>query len=411
MSEAKLETRPDGQPPAGTTGEAAVEHFVLREDMRRVTVPIDQFGSWRWHQLSFAFCVLLPTLIAGVYYELIAADKYAVEFRFSVRSASDLVGEKNLVATLLGGGGQTDIGRLPYMTASYLRSRNVVRELDANGFLRAIYSRPQADWFSRFDASKTDDALQNYWQSMISISVDRISGLVLVRALAFTPDDAMAVAEALQKSTERMVDSVADRARKDARASAEQEMERAGARYAAALTGLRDVRNQEGTIDPQQTIDLAATTLLGVVKDKLALERQRDANLTLLSPDAPQQKVLSDQIHALDAQILAQTEALTSQKGEAKTAAQTISQFERRELERLFSERLLKVAQAAYEKAREESERQHIYLAVFNPPKKPAVAEYPNRARAIAFVGLSAFALWAVIMVMIAGVRDRMHLN
>jgi capsular polysaccharide transport system permease protein len=411
MSEADLETKRDNRPPAGTTSESAVEHFVLREDMRRVSVPIDQFGSWRWHQLSFAFCVLLPLLIAGVYYGLIASDKYAVDFRFSVRSASDLVAEPDLVSTLLGGGGQKDIGRLPYMAASYLRSRNVVRELDADGSLRVMFSRPEADWPSRFDPAKDDDALWHYWRSMISVNVDRVSGLVLVRALAFTPNDALAIAQALEKSTQRMVDAVAARARKDALATAEQELERAGARYATALTGLRDVRNEEGTVDPEQTIDLAAATLLGIVKEKLALERQRDANLRALSANSPQQKVLYDQIKALDAQIIEQTEALTSQNSEAKTAAQTISQFERRELERRFSERLLEVAQAAYEKAREESERQHIYLALFVPPKLPDAAEFPRRARETAFVGICAFAIWTVMMIMIAGVRDRLHVD
>ncbi|ACK51643.1 capsule polysaccharide export protein-like protein [Methylocella silvestris BL2] len=411
MSETHLERKPDDRHPAGTAEESAVEHFVLREDLRRVSVPIDQFGSWRWHQLSFAFCVLLPILLAGVYYGLVAADKYAAEFRFSIRTASDLVPDEDMVSMLLGKGGQNDMGRLPYMAASYLRSRNAVRDLGASISLRTMFSRPQADFLSRFDASGNDDRLWDYWQSMISINVDRVSGLVLVRVLAFTPDDAVAIAQALQKATERMIDDVAKRARKDALAMAEQEVERAGVRYAAALTGLRDVRNQEGTVDPQVTIDLAAKTLLGVVKEKLALERQRDANLIIVSSDAPQQRVLVEQIKALDAQILAQTEAMTSQNGEAKTAARTISLFEQQELERRFSQRLLEVALAAYEKAREEAERQHVYLAAFVPPQKPDIAEYPRRARSVAFVGVCAFGLWAVMMLLIAGVRDRMHLD
>jgi capsular polysaccharide transport system permease protein len=274
-----------------------------------------------------------------------------------------------------------------------------------------MFSRHDADWLSRFDVSKSDDALWDYWQSMISISVDRISGLILVRTLAFTAEDALAIALALQKATEKMIDSVAVRIRKDALASAEQEMERAGVRYAAALTGLRDIRNQEGTIDPQETIDLAAKTLLGVIGEKLELERQRDTNLKTLSPDAPQLRVLSDQIKALEAQVVAQTEALTSQNGEAKTAARTVARYEQYELERRFSERLLGVAQAAYEKAREESERQHMYLALFVPPKLPDVAEYPRRARSVAFVGVCAFGLWTLAMLFIAGVRDRRHID
>ncbi|MGI8570945.1 MAG: hypothetical protein ACR2KT_18830 [Methylocella sp.] len=406
MNEAHLEARaPDrfpADPPAG------LDHFVLREDLRRVSVPIDQFGSWRMHGLSFALLVVLPILCACIYYGLIAADKYSVEFRFSVRSATELVADEDNIALMIKAGkpGKHEIGALPYMAADYLRCRNVVRELDRDGWLRSLFSRDQADWLSRFDTSKSDDDLWHYWRDMISVSVDRVSGLVLVRVLAFTPEDALALARAASVSAEKMIDSVAMRERRDAMFSAEQELESASLRYSAALTGLRDVRNQEGTVDPKQTIKNSADTLLGVIREKLSLERDRDANRKVLSADAPQQKVLSDQIRALGSKVASLTEALTSHRKNAKTAAQSIAQFAKQELETRFSKTLLEVAQASYERARQESERQHVYFALFAEPKKPEIAEYPRRARSVAFAGICAFSLWGVMMLAVAGIRD-----
>jgi capsular polysaccharide transport system permease protein len=331
-----------------------------------------------------------------------------VEFRFSVRSAAELVADEDNIALMIktGKSGTHEIGILPYMAADYLRSRNVVRELDSDGWLRSLFSRDQADWLSRFDTSKSDDDLWYYWREMISVSVDRVSGLVLVRVLAFTPEDALALARAASVSAEKMIDSVAMRERQDALFSADQELERASLRYSAALTALRDVRNQEGTVDPERTIKSSADTLLGVMREKLSLERDRDANLKVLSADAPQQKVLSDQIRALGSQVASLTEALTSHRKNAKTAAQSIAQFEKQELEARFSKRLLEVAQAAYERARQESERQHVYFALFVEPKKPEIAEYPRRARLVAFAGICAFSLWSVMMLAVAGIRD-----
>jgi capsular polysaccharide transport system permease protein len=411
MSETHLKTRPDEHPPAPSTVELAVDHFVLREDLRRSSVPIDQFGSWRWHKLSFALFVVLPTLCASIYYGLIASDLYAVEFRFSVRSASDLVAEQDIVSMLARGGGLANIGRLPYMAASYLRSRNAVRELDADISLREIYSRPEADWFARLNPSRNDDVLWAYWQSMMAVNVDRVSGLVLVRVLAFTPDDALTLARTAAEAIDRMVDGVATTARRDALAIAEDELKRAAERYAAALTQLRELRNREGTVDPKQTIEDAVATLVGVMRDKLALERQRDTNARSLALDSPQQKILASQIRALESQIAAQAEALTSKRQDMKTAADTIARFEERELERRFAERLLEAAQATYEKARQESERQHIYTTPFVPPKKPEIAEYPRRARSIAFVALSSLGLWGVFTLIIAGIRDHKNMH
>jgi capsular polysaccharide transport system permease protein len=408
MNEARLAARPPDGFPADPSGKIGPDPFVLREDLRRVSVPIDQFGSWRMRGLSFALLVVLPIACTAIYYGLIAAGKYSVEIRFSVRSAAERVADEDNIALKIMAGkpGAHEIGRLPYMAADYLRSRNIVRELDSDGWLRSVFSRGEADWLSRFDPTKSDDDLWLYWQDMISVNVDRVSGLVLVRVLAFTPDDALALARATSVSAEKMIDSVAMRERRDALFSVDQELERASLRYSAALTALRDVRNQEGTVDPERTIKSSADTLLGVMREKLALERDRDANLKVLSADAPQQKVLSDQIRALGSQVASLTEALTSHRKNAKTVAQSIAQFEKGELEVRFSKRLLEVAQASYERARQESERQHVYFALFVEPKKPEIAEYPRRARSVAFAGICAFSLWSVMMLAVAGIRD-----
>ncbi|MGH7841831.1 MAG: hypothetical protein ACREQT_09975 [Candidatus Binataceae bacterium] len=358
--------------------------------------------------MSFALLVVLPVLCACIYYGLIAAGKYGAEFRFSVRSATELAADEGNLAPMIKAGkrGTHEVGRLPYMAADYLRSRNVVRELDKDGWLRSLFSRDQADFLSRFDTSKSDDDLWHYWRDMISVTVNRVSGLVLVRVLAFTPEDALALARAASVSAEKMIDSVAMRERQDALFSAEQELDSASLRYSAALTALRDVRNQEGTVDPKQTIKNSADALLGVIREKLSLERDRDANRTVLSADAPEQKVLSDQIRALGSKVASLTEALTSHRKNAKTVAQSIARFEKQELEARFSKRLLEIAQASYERARQESERQHVYFALFVEPKKPEIAEYPRRARSVAFVGICAFSLWSVMLLAVAGIRD-----
>ena len=113
MNEAHLEARAPDRSPADPS--AGQDHFVLREDLRRVSVPIDQFGSWRMHGLSCALLVVLPVLCAYVYYGLIAAGKYSVEFRFSVRSATELVADEDNIALMIKGGksGTREIGLSP----------------------------------------------------------------------------------------------------------------------------------------------------------------------------------------------------------------------------------------------------------------------------------------------------------
>lgn len=411
MSIEQIPARATPRLPAGAAA-PAIDQYEPPVPLERSAVPIDQFGSWRLFALSFVIIVVLPVLCVAAYYYLIAASIYAVEFRFSVRSAAELVdsgaygGQQVLQRGGGGGGAPSEMVRLPYMAANYLRSRNVVRKLDEGGWLRAVFSRPQADWLSRFNKSESADALWRYWRQMVSVNVERISGLVLVRVQAFTPDDALALARATSLCAERMIDSISMSEREERLRYAEHELHRASLRYSDAITGLRDVRNQESIVDLQQTITSSMDSLLRVMRQKLTLERERDAGLGIVSPMAPQQKVLSEQIQALDTQIATLSSSLTSQLKHAKTLSQSLARFETQELEVRFAKTLLEIARAGYERARQESERQHIYFVPFVEPVKPAVAEYPLRARKVAFAGLCALAFWSVLALAWAGIRD-----
>jgi capsular polysaccharide transport system permease protein len=386
-----------------------IEHAagdLAESDFRRRPSPIDRFESYRLQRITFILMVLLPVLAAGLYYELWASDQFASEVRFGVRQAQEPIVGDDVLAMLTKGMAVGVSGREPYLVANYVRSRNMVEELDQQVQLRSLYSKPEADFFARFKAQDGGERLWSYWQKMASVSVDRLSGLVMVRVLAFTPDDAVAIVTAVQRNAERMVDQVAQRARADALRLAEEDLSRARQRYVDSLVALRQVREGEQTVDPEKTIEAAATTLIGAMRQKLALERDRDVNLKVLSPSAPQIQVMNQRIRALDDQIVALKRSLTSQAETDRTAADSISRFEERELDRRFAEKLMEISQGSYERARLEDARQHLYLTTFVEPAKPDKAEYPKRIRMIALVAICAIIIWGIALLLIAAVKD-----
>src|SRR5262249_9207674 len=156
-------------------------------------------------------------------------------------------------------------GREPYLVADYVRSRNLVQDLDRQIGLRGIYSKPVADWFARFDPRGTSEKLWRYWRSMVTVNADRLSGLITVRALAFAPDDPVTIVRAIQVSAERIGDQTAQRPRADALRSAEDELARARQRYVESLVALRQVRDGARIVDPQTTIEDTAKTLIGAI--------------------------------------------------------------------------------------------------------------------------------------------------
>ena len=375
-------------------------------DFRRRPSPIDRFESYWFHTITFVLMVLLPVLGISLYYCFWASDQYAAEVRFSVHRAREPVIGDDVFSMLAKGFAVNTVGREPYMVASYVRSQNMVEELDELGWLRSLYSKPSADFFARVDPKASGRRLWKYWQKMVSASVDRVSGLVTVRVLAFTPEDALMIVRAVRRSAERMIDRSFLRARTDELRLAEEDLLRARQRNTNALLAFRQIREDEQTVDPEKTISATASTLIGAIREKLALERDRDVDLKVLSRSAPQLQILNQRLRALDAQVAALRQSLTGQTDHERTAADSISHFDKQELERRFSEKLLEISEENYERARLQAERQHFYLATFVEPFKPDEAEYPKRLRTVAFASICTTAGWGVTLLLVAAVKD-----
>jgi capsular polysaccharide transport system permease protein len=389
----------------GTVQRVEPRSISYRDDRSRRPSKIDQFGSYRFHWMTFLVLVVLPTAVMAVYSGLIQSDRYAVEFRFGVRQSNVPVVADDLLSKLTYGMPKEGAGRDAYMLASYIQSRNIVAALDSDGWIRTIFSRPDVDTLSRIDPAASQEHLWRYWRSMVAVSVDRISGLVLTRVQAFTPDDALALAVAVKRDAERMIELTQQRNRRDELKAIEDELLRAGERHAEALVALRAVREAEGTVDPAQSIEERGKTLAGALREKLSLERELAVNSGFISPDAPQLRVLRDRIRALDDEVRRIGNSLANAAGSA-TAASTIGRFEASELERRFSEKLLQATAEAYSKARLEADRQHLYVTSFVDPLKPERPEFPRRSQNVLLVGILAFFAWAIMLLIVAAAKD-----
>jgi capsular polysaccharide transport system permease protein len=387
-------------------GVLPTERLRLESDFRRRPSAIDQFESYRLHKVTFILMVLLPVLGVSLFYGLLASDQYSAEIRFSVRQAVEPIIDDDALTILAKGLAVNAVGREPYMVANYVRSRNIVEQLDQHEWLRSLYAKPAIDFFTRFNRQDSDERLWKYWQRMVNVSVDRVSGLVTIRVLAFTPDDALTLVKAIQASAERMIDQSSLRARTDELRLAEEDLSRARQRYVDALLALRQVREDERTVDLEKTISATAETLISAMREKLALEQDRNVDLRILSRSAPQLQVLNQRLQALDDQVEAINRSLTSRNEMDRTAADSISRFEHGELERRFSEKLLEISQASYERARLEAERQHIYLTTVVDPVKPDKAEYPKRLGTIALVSICAIVTWSITLLVIAAIKN-----
>jgi capsular polysaccharide transport system permease protein len=357
--------------------------------------------------LSFLLVVAAPTAVASAYYFLIAANQYVAEFRFGLRSSEPV---RTDTGALLSGGAaplQTVIDS--YAVAQYIGSRAILDDLGQTLDLRRMFSTTAADWPARLHLPVTIEELIIYWQRQIDAFFDPVNGTIVVRARAFTQHDALALAQGILGSSERLVNDLSLRARRDAVRSSERDVSAAEHRLTLALAHLRDYRDKEGLIDPHKAAD-ANSALDARLRDELV---RADTNLStlreFLRDDAPTLKVLEARIEALKAQQSAvESEATDTAKTRSETLSRLMGDYEELEGERRFAETAYQHALEALDRARMSADRQQIYVADFVPPSLPEEALYPRRLRSVLIVFIAAFVTWAIGGLTVRSVRDHL---
>jgi capsular polysaccharide transport system permease protein len=359
------------------------------------------------HWLSFILVVVLPTALAALYYFLIAADQYLVEFRFGLRSVTPA---RNAAVVLLQQSlANSQSGLDSYAIVQYAESREIIDDLEPRLDLRAIFSRPEADWPARLHLPASIEQLVRYWRRQVDAFYDATDGTVTVTVRAFTPQDAFTLAQAIAASCERLVNSLSARARRDALRDSKDEVARSETRLEAALARLREFRDEQGIIDPHKN---AASTLAlsGRLHDELVhSEAELSALRTYLHRDAPSVRLLEAKIQSLAARERAVAGAVTTgEKPAAPGLSRLISSYDELTTERNFAEIAYRHALAALDRARENANRQQVYLAVFVAPSLPEEALYPHRLRTVAIVLSAAFAIWGIGSLVVHSIRDHL---
>ena len=206
-------TRTEYPTPANNGDPAPVARLVFPAANRAIAAPLRR-GWLSFRALTFIIVVLAPLAMAAVYYLAIAADQYVAEFRLSLRTVDAPRVEPLL---LLGSdAAHTTAASESQIVAQYIASRAIVDELDPALDLRKLFSPPAGDWWARLALPASIEELVRYWRNQVDPFYDTSTGTIIVRLRAFSPDDALRVAQAVVASSEKLVNELSARARGDA---------------------------------------------------------------------------------------------------------------------------------------------------------------------------------------------------
>ncbi len=381
-------------------------------------------ASQRWFRLlrlSFVACVLLPAAVCAFYAGVIASPIYVSEARLAVResqpdrataddgedgSKGAMAGVMKGLSSLFGGGAGGSQAQAPFVLASYITSRSFVAALDADGWLRAFFSRPGLDPLSRLSADATLEDVWRYWNRHVTAAVDRRSEIVLLRVRAFSPEDARTIAQRVVRAGEVLLNDVISRSRADSVTRAADQLNRAKARYVSALARQQEWRGRQRAIDPVQAAEALGTSLLRLEQERISADKEMRALEKLSAPDGPALGVLRDRVRAIDTEIAAFRASLGGPGGSKGSTVNALAAFEEAEMEVRFAETMQSIAVAGLQEAERRMRAQSAFVNVFVPPSLPTTSTEPSWWRTGLFVLVLAGIFWLNVMVLIAVIRD-----
>jgi capsular polysaccharide transport system permease protein len=381
----------------------------VRQDEERIGQAHEARILWRrrlmrWGLMSIAAA---PTLVSAIYYGLWAAPRYVSETQFIVRGVHGAGGAPGLEGLLqaLGVARSTDDSNA---VLDYLVSRDAVAGLEAALPLRRIYARAEADAPARFPRPFMSDSFERlywYYNDRVTVYPDVDTGIITIRAQAFRPDDARAIARQLLLQAEALVNAMNARLESDTVNSAQTAVVEATKLVLAAQDQVSRFRNNQIVVDPAENAVAQLSTitdLSGEVDQVLAQIAQNNK----VSPSNPAIATLKAKADGLAKQITEEEKALA---GSREAVADKVSVYEHLTLLRSLADASLAAAAAALDGARGDARRQHVFVEEIVAPNLPDEPAEPQRLRAVGTVFAVSMAGLAVLWLVSVGVKERQN--
>ncbi len=340
----------------------------------------------------FLCAFIMPTLVAGVYFGLIASDRYISESRFLVRSVNKPAAEG--ISAYLRDFGIARANDDAFAIQEYLSSRDAMKAVMRKVDLRLVYRRPEADVLTRYQPWTRDsnEAFYRYFKEQISVEKNDETGITTAKISAYRANDAKEIMDTLVALCEVKINLLNVRARRNTVAQAQETLAQAEIGLSDSTLALTRYRNASENIDPMKSA--MASVDRGVdLEQSLAILRINLQIMQAKAPANPAIPAVRARIAALNSQIAQQQGMLTNGSG---GIAKQVGDYEELQVKQELAAKIYETAQAQMESARQEATRQQIYIETIVLPNLPDEATEPRRWRYFLTVALLSF--WSFLM-------------
>ena len=363
------------------------------------------FMEWLKKRRWFLLFVIGPTILAALYYGLIASDIYVSESRFVIKSPDQKRSQMSTFANLVQATGISGGQEQTNEVLTFVQSRDALKALEKDPGVRGMFTSSQTDIFSRFPRPFSNDSFESlfkYYGNMIDARFDTEAGTAIIKARAFTPQDAYHINSRLLDLSEGLVNRLNSRAQTKGISEAQKQVELATARAKIARVALTQYRNSQSVVDPSKQAIGELEISNSMVAQRAALQAQLDL-MQRAAPGNPSIPALRSRISAITIQINSQDSRVV---GTGSGIASKMGGYDNLLVEQEFATESMNAANAALVQARAEAQRQQFYLERVVDPNLPDTPLLPKRFINILIVFAAATCLYFIAWMFMIGVLE-----
>lgn len=351
----------------------------------------------------FLVVVVLPTTLAFIYYFLLASDVYVSESRFVVRSPDKP--SQTPLGVLLKGAGFSNAGDEIFVVRDFILSRDALKQLNKDGFVRRVYTQPSISVFDRFNPfgwSSGDEQLYKYYRKQIGLDYDTSSSILSLTVRGFDERSPHEINRRLLDISEQLVNRLNTRGQQDLIRFAGTEVTEARAKAENAGQQLARFRNRAGVVDPEKQA-AAQLQMISKLQDDLISTRTLLRQLQTFTPANPQIPALRVRAQGLEREV---QHALGTVYGAPRSLAANSAEYQRLLLNSQIADKQLTAAMASQAEAVNEARRKQAYVERIVQPNLPDYPVEPRRFRGVLAIAALGFVVWLVLRMLFAGVRE-----
>jgi capsular polysaccharide transport system permease protein len=399
------------QVPAARSG----ENMLVGTGTRLVPTVYEELRKQRRRRrLVMVLWIVIPTLIAALYYGIIASNGYVSETQMVLSEQGGAPGiggmagaaGKSSVLSLLGmGAGDSMQGDETAIVVNYLQSAEAMAALDQKIGLRKMWSAPSVDYFSRLPANASQEGFHKYYLKHITVTYDEADPVIELQAEAFRPEDAQLIVKTLVTLAQDKLNTAFTGMREDSLRFARSELTQSEHQLAAVNERLRVFRNENRDIDPKFSAQTVGSVTGGLFGQLAAAEANLRTVLSYAKPNSPQVRALKAHIDALKQQISADRGLLAGNATE-KPYADRLAAYEDLLLDQKFAQDAYTAAMSFLATNRATLSHQQAYLVDFLTPTLPQDAMEPQRTRAVLLTLVVTALLWLTGSLVASALRE-----